>query len=186
MAPSSGLFYQFHRGKYDEAREYVERSRKCLATELAVLVLESYEQAYSNIYDPEITPENVQYHGPPQVMLAYLKFQWSLREDSKRREAFVRLQNLAMECSNVPNIQPVTHPIFTSGLNPNVPLLARVDLNLGSCQWALSPGLVEESIKDILDAFLKATQYANKWAKAWHKWAFTTPNKGKEGVFFGL
>lgn len=49
MAPSSGLFYQFRRGKYDEAREYVERARKCLATELAVLVLESYERAYSNM-----------------------------------------------------------------------------------------------------------------------------------------
>lgn len=24
---------------------------------------------------------------------------------------------------------------------------------------------------DILNAFTKATQYANKWAKAWHKWA---------------
>ncbi|KAJ1388344.1 Tetratricopeptide-like helical domain superfamily [Sesbania bispinosa] len=59
-------------------------------------------------YDPDISPENVRYHGPPQVMLAYLKYQWSLGEDSKRREAFIRLQ---------------------------------------------------------------ATQYANKWAKAWHKWA---------------
>lgn len=24
---------------------------------------------------------------------------------------------------------------------------------------------------DILNAFTKATQYASKWAKAWHKWA---------------
>ncbi|MCH87478.1 serine/threonine-protein kinase TOR-like, partial [Trifolium medium] len=122
-------------------------------------------------YDPEITPENVRYHGPPQVMLAYLKFQWSLGEDSKRREAFIRLQNLAMECSSAPNIQPVIQSGFTSGLNPSVPLLARVYLNLGSWQWSLSPGLVDESIKDILNAFKKATHYANKWAKAWHKWA---------------
>lgn len=43
-------------------------------------------------YDPEISPENVRYHGPPQVMLGYLKYQWSLGEDSKRREAFIRLQ----------------------------------------------------------------------------------------------
>ncbi|KAI5444185.1 hypothetical protein KIW84_012708 [Lathyrus oleraceus] len=68
----------------------------------------------------------------------------SLGEDLKRREAFVRLQNLAMEFSQ---------------------------LSTRSSQWAFSPGLVEESIKGILDAFLKATQYANKWAKAWHKWA---------------
>ncbi|KAH1267835.1 Serine/threonine-protein kinase TOR [Glycine max] len=267
---SSGTFFRavllVRRGKYDEAREYVERARKCLATELAALVLESYERAYSNMvrvqqlseleevidyrtlptgdqvaeerralirnmwtqriegaksnvevwqallvvralvlppvedvetwlkfaslcrksgrisqakstlvkllqYDPEKSPENVRYHGPPQVMLAYLKYQWSLGEDSKRREAFIRLQNLAMELSSAPSIQPVTPSSFTNGLNPSVPLLARVYLNLGSWQWSLSPGLVDESIKDILNAFTKATQYANKWAKAWHKWA---------------
>ncbi|CAK8570478.1 unnamed protein product [Lathyrus sativus] len=61
--------------------------------------------------------------------------------------------------------------VFTSGLNPSVSLLARVYLNLGSWQWTLSLGLADESIKDILDAFSKATQYANKWTKAWHKWA---------------
>ncbi|XP_027913314.1 serine/threonine-protein kinase TOR isoform X2 [Vigna unguiculata] len=267
---SSGTFFRavllVRRGKYDEAREYVERARKCLATELAALVLESYERAYSNMvrvqqlseleevidyrtlpvgdrvsderralirnmwtqriqgaksnvevwqallairalvlppvedvetwlkfaslcrksgrisqakstlvkllqYDPEKSPENVRYHGHPQVMLAYLKYQWSLGEDSKRREAFIRLQNLSMELSSAPNIQPVTPSSLTSGLNPSVPLLARVYLNLGSWQWSLSPGLVDESIKDILNAFTKATQYANKWGKAWHKWA---------------
>ncbi|KAK4731493.1 hypothetical protein R3W88_024481 [Solanum pinnatisectum] len=36
------------RAKYDEAYEYFERARKCLATELAALVLESYERAYNN------------------------------------------------------------------------------------------------------------------------------------------
>ncbi|CAL0314575.1 unnamed protein product [Lupinus luteus] len=267
---SNGTFFRavllVRIGKYDEAREYVERARKCLATELAALVLESYERAYSNMvrvqqlseleevidyrtlpigdrvaeerralirnmwtqriqgaksnvevwqlllavralvlppvedietwlkfaslcrkngrisqarstlvkllqYDPEISPENVRYHGPPQVMLAYLKYQWSLGEDSKRREAFIRLQDLAMELSSAPNIQPVTSSGFTNGLNPCVPLLARVNLILGSWQWSLSPGLDDESIKDILDAFANATQYSNKWAKAWHKWA---------------
>ncbi|KAK8366832.1 hypothetical protein V6Z12_A02G145200 [Gossypium hirsutum] len=44
-------------------------------------------------YDPEASPENVRYHGPPQVMLAYLKYQWSLGDDHKRKEAFARLQN---------------------------------------------------------------------------------------------
>ncbi|KAF2294310.1 hypothetical protein GH714_009143 [Hevea brasiliensis] len=160
---SSGTFFRavllVRRGKYDEAREYVERARKCLGTELAALmhqlcgsgngsdcpflspqVLESYERAYSNMvrvqqlseleevieywtlpvgnpvaegrralirnmwteriqgakrnveYDPETCPDNVRYHGPPQVILAYLKYQWSLGEDHKRKEAFARLQ----------------------------------------------------------------------------------------------
>ncbi|CAA0814247.1 Serine/threonine-protein kinase TOR, partial [Striga hermonthica] len=50
---SIGTFFRavllVRRGKYDEAREYVERARKCLCTEVAALVLESYERAYSNM-----------------------------------------------------------------------------------------------------------------------------------------
>lgn len=43
-------------------------------------------------YVPETSPENVTVHGPPQVMLAYLEYQYSLGDDVKRKEAFVRLQ----------------------------------------------------------------------------------------------
>ncbi|KAK2655828.1 hypothetical protein Ddye_008880 [Dipteronia dyeriana] len=268
---SNGTFFRavllVRRGKYDEAREYVERARKCLATELAALVLESYERAYSNMvrvqqlseleevidyctlpvggnpvaegrraiirnmwteriqgtkhnvevwqtllavralvlpptedietwlkfaslcrkslrisqarstlikllqYDPETSHENVRYHGPPQVMLAYLKYQWSLGEDHKRKESFARLQILAMELSSAPIIQSVTPSGLTSGATTNVPLIARVYLRLGIWQWALSPGLDDESIQEILAAFGNATQCATKWAKAWHKWA---------------
>ncbi|XAR52952.1 Non-specific serine/threonine protein kinase [Bertholletia excelsa] len=50
---SNGTFFRavllVRKGKHDEAREFVERARKCLATELAALVLESYERAYSNM-----------------------------------------------------------------------------------------------------------------------------------------
>ncbi|WOK94449.1 serine/threonine-protein kinase TOR [Canna indica] len=50
---SNGAFFRavllVRREKYDDARTYVERARKCLATELAALVLESYERAYSNM-----------------------------------------------------------------------------------------------------------------------------------------
>ncbi|KAK3212037.1 hypothetical protein Dsin_016743 [Dipteronia sinensis] len=267
---SNGTFFRavllVRRGKYDEAREYVERARKCLATELAALVLESYERAYSNMvrvqqlseleevidyctlpvlnpvaegrraiirnmwteriqgtkrnvevwqgllavralvlpptedietwlkfaslcrkslrisqarstlvkllqYDPETSHENVRYHGPPQVMLAYLKYQWSLGEDHKRKESFARLQILAMELSNAPIIQSGTPSGLTSGAATNFPLIARVYLRLGIWQWALSPGLDDESIQEILAAFRNATQFATKWAKAWHKWA---------------
>lgn len=57
---------------------------------LTLVYLTSYFSFHQ--YDPEITPENVRYLGPPQVMLAYLKYQWSVGEDLNRREAFVRLQ----------------------------------------------------------------------------------------------
>ncbi|CAA6660213.1 unnamed protein product [Spirodela intermedia] len=222
---SNGSFFRavllVRRGKYEDARVYVERARKCLATELAALVLESYERAYSNMvriqqlseleevidyctlpvgssvaddrrklirnmwtdrirgtkrnvevensvlpptddvetwlkfaslcrksgrisqarstlvkllqYDPESCSEAFLYNGPPQVMLAYLKYQWSLGEDTKRKEAFCRLQHIGCRC----------------------PLLARVYLKLGTWQWTLS----------------LATKNARHWGKAWHTWA---------------
>ncbi|GFZ16853.1 target of rapamycin [Actinidia rufa] len=120
-------------------------------------------------FDPETCPENMRYHGPPQVILAYLKYQWSLGEDHKRREAFARLQDLAMELSISPNIQQVS-PTGLMGVS-NGPLLARVYLKLGTWQWALSPGLDDDSVKEILNTFRNATHCASKWAKAWHTWA---------------
>ncbi|KAF5809366.1 putative non-specific serine/threonine protein kinase [Helianthus annuus] len=265
---SNGTFFRavllVRRGKYDEAREYVERARKCLATELAALVLESYERAYSNMvrvqqlseleevidyctlpvgdsvaegrralirnmwnerikgtkrnvevwqallavrslvlpptedsetwlkfaslcrksgrisqakstlikllqFDPETTPETVRYHGPPQVIFAYLKYQWSLGEDQKRKEAFARLQDLAIELSSTSGLQPSPPPGLVGV--PNVSLMARVYLKLGLWQWALSPGLDDDSIQEILSSFRHATHCATKRAKAWHTWA---------------
>ncbi|KAK1369657.1 Serine/threonine-protein kinase TOR [Heracleum sosnowskyi] len=265
---SNGTFFRavllVRRGKYDEAREYVERARKCLATELAALVLESYERAYSNMvrvqqlseleevidyctlpvgnpvaegrralirnmwterikgtkrnvevwqallavralvlppiedsetwlkfvslcrksgrisqarstlvkllqFDPETTPENARYYGPPQVMLAYLEYQWSVGDDHKRKEAFYRLKDLAIELSSTPSLQPSTVNSLIGIISE--PLIARVYLKLGTWQWALSPSLDDESIQDILGAFRNATHCATKWAKAWHTWA---------------
>ncbi|KAI3445863.1 hypothetical protein Pfo_002528 [Paulownia fortunei] len=265
---SNGTFFRavllVRRGKYDEAHEYVERARKCLATEVAALVLESYERAYSNMvriqqlseleevidyctlpvanpvaegrrllirnmwnerikgakrnvevwqallavrslvlpptedaetwikfaslcrksgrisqarstltkllqFDPETTPETVRYHGDPQVILAYLKYQWSLGEDHRRKEAFARLKDLAMDLSRTPVLQQT----MQSGISgcSTMPLVARVYLKLGTWQWALFPGLDDDSIQEILNAFRNATHCATKWAKAWHKWA---------------
>ncbi|KAF5177476.1 Serine/threonine-protein kinase TOR [Thalictrum thalictroides] len=265
---SNGTFFRavllVRRGKYEEARDYVERARKCLATELAALVLESYDRAYSNMvrvqqlseleevidyctlpvgnpvtegrralirnmwterikgtkrnvevwqallavralvlpptedvdtwlkfaslcrksgrisqarstlikllqYDPDSSLENLPYHGPPQVMLAYLKYQWSLGEDLKRKEAFIRLQDLAIELSSTASPGNLTGSFSSS--SPCASLLARVYLKLGTWQWALSPGLDDDSIQEILRAFRNATQCTTDWAKAWHTWA---------------
>ncbi|KAK9677349.1 hypothetical protein RND81_11G138000 [Saponaria officinalis] len=266
---SNGTFFRAvlltRRGKYDEAREYVERARKCLATELAALVLESYERAYSNMvrvqqlseleevidyctlpggnqvaegrrtlirnmwtqrihgvkrnievwqallavralvlpptedtetwlkfaslfrksgrvnqakstlvkllqYDPETSPRNVQYRGSPQVMLAYLKYLWSLGEDYKRRDAFVRLQDLAVELSSASNVSVTSSTVGNISTTP-IPLIARVYLKLGTWQRELTPVLDDEPIQDILGALRNATQCAPNWAKAWHSWA---------------
>ncbi|KAK1259623.1 Serine/threonine-protein kinase TOR [Acorus gramineus] len=265
---SNGTFFRavllVRRGKYDEARESVERARKCLATELAALVLESYDRAYSNMVrvqqlseleevidyctlpagniaegrrelirnmwterihgakrnvevwqallsvralvlpptedidnwlkfaslcrksgrisqarstlvkllqcDPE-SPENSLYHGPPQVILAYLKYQWSLGEDNKRKEAFSRLQDLSLQLAATTVIGPGAPTSQSIALGPTVPLLARVFLKLGTWKWELSPRLDDKSIEEILTAFRNATQCATEWAKAWHTWA---------------
>ncbi|KAL1564547.1 non-specific serine/threonine protein kinase [Salvia divinorum] len=265
---SNGTFFRavllVRRGKYDEAREYVERARKCLATEVAALVVESYDRAYSNMvriqqlteleevmdyctlpvgnsvaegrrvlirnmwnerikgakrnvevwqallavrslvlpptedaetwikfaslcrksgrisqarstltnllqFDPETTPETVRYHGDPQVILAYLKYQWSIGDDHKRKDALCRLKDLALDLSRTHVHQPITQ----SGIPgcSNVSLIARVYLKLGTWQWALFPVLDDDSIPEILGAFRHATHCATKWAKAWHKWA---------------
>ncbi|KAL3614292.1 hypothetical protein CASFOL_042366 [Castilleja foliolosa] len=120
-------------------------------------------------FDPESTPETVRYHGDPQVILAYLKYQWSLGENHRRKEAFTRLKDLAMDLSRTPVLQQS----MQSGI-PGcsiMPLAASVYFKLGTWQWALSPGLDDDCIQEILNAFRNATHCAAEWAKAWHKWA---------------
>ena len=61
---------------------------------ILVLFIFILNQHYLNCvqYDPETSQESVRYHGPPQVMLVYLKYQWSVGDDLKHKEAFLRLQ----------------------------------------------------------------------------------------------
>ncbi|XP_074572810.1 serine/threonine-protein kinase TOR [Curcuma longa] len=266
---SNGAFFRavlmVRREKYDEARLYVERARKCLATELAALVLESYERAYSNMvrvqqvseleevidyctlpvgnpvadgrrelirnmwnerikgtkrnvevwqavlavrelvlppsedietwirfaslcrqngrisqarstlikllkYDPDCSPGNWLLHGHPQVILAYLKYQWSLGDDLKRKEAFSHLQDLTLQLVST-NAHSVTPIVPGNASNSSIPLLARAYLQLGNWKRALSPVLDDDSIQEILVSLKNATHYAKDWAKAWHRWA---------------
>ncbi|CAL9083464.1 unnamed protein product [Musa textilis] len=267
---SNGAFFKavllVRREKYDEACIFVEKARKCLATELAALVLESYERAYSNMvrvqqlseleevidyctlpvvnavadgrrelirnmwneriqgtkrnvevwqallpvrelvlppsedietwlkfaslcrksgrisqarstlikllqYDPESSPENWLYHGHPQVILAYLKYQWSLGDDFKRKEAFSHLQEFTVQLALATNGHSGA-PVSSGNMpNSGVPLLARAYLRLGTWKRALSPGLDDDSIQEILVSLKNATHCANDSAKAWHTWA---------------
>lgn len=50
----------------------------------------------------------------------------------------------------MPSIQSVSPTGLLSSKSPNVPLISRVYLQLGTWQWALSPGLDDISIKGIL------------------------------------
>ncbi|CAM0955895.1 unnamed protein product [Alopecurus aequalis] len=249
--------------KYDEARVYVERARRCLATELAALVLESYERAYNNMvrvqqlseleevidyctlpmespiadgrrelirnmwnerikgtkrnvevwqallavrelvlppnedrdtwikfaklcwksgrisqakstlikllqFDPESSPELTLYHGHPQVVLAYLKYQYAVGDELKRKDAFSRLQDLSIQIATATNSYS---GMLGAVSNAGVPLIARVYLTLASWKRALSPGLDDDAIQEILVSYKNATLSAKDWGKAWHSWA---------------
>lgn len=253
----------------EEAMDCVKRARNCLATELAALVLESYDRAYSNMvrvqqlseleevieyltlqqdepravlirkmwqdrmegtkrkvevwqsllavrtlvlpptedmetwlkfaslcrksgrdrqaratlvkllqYDPETCPpDDLPYSSAPQVMLAYYKYQWSLGDDMRRRDAFHRLQGIAVDLTEK-NIVQSSAVMFMPNQPPDVsptvggvPLLARIQLKLSAWRWHLSPGLDDDSVRGILKDLSNATQGASTWAKAWHKWA---------------
>lgn len=52
-----------------------------------------------------------------------------------------------MELSTAPSIEPVTPTGLMSCSTPSVPLIARVYLELGNWNWALSPGLDDDSIQ---------------------------------------
>ncbi|WMV12754.1 hypothetical protein MTR67_006139 [Solanum verrucosum] len=95
-------------------------------------------------FDPETTPATARHQGPPQVMLAYLKYQWSLGEDHKRKEAFARLQDLAMNLSRTATLQPVKQNALVA--SSGEPLVACMYLRLGTWKWTLSPGLDDDSI----------------------------------------
>ncbi|KAH0784688.1 hypothetical protein KY290_004286 [Solanum tuberosum] len=101
-----------------------------------------------------------------QVMLAYLKYQWSLGEDHKRKEAFARLQDLAMDLSRTATLQPVMQNALVA--SSGEPLVACMYLRLGTWKWVLSPGLDGDSIQEILSAFRNSAHCATKWGKAWH------------------
>lgn len=278
---SDGPFFRavlcIRRRKYDEAHDFIERARKCVATDLSALVLESYDRAYNNmvrvqqlseleevidysllvaangasegraalirkmwhdrirgtkrnvevwhallavralvlppkedvetwlkfaslcrksgrtnqsrgtlekllLHDPEESspPRAHIYREAPQVMYAYLKYQWfsgkKPGDDQKRFAVFHQLQELALELDDSVRhsigLETPGLPLNTSNLTAtSIPLIARVHLKLGTWHWSLKPSLDEESVKGILHALQCATEYAPMWAKSWHKWA---------------
>ncbi|KAJ3676103.1 hypothetical protein LUZ60_003515 [Juncus effusus] len=268
---SNGAFFRavlcVRREKYEEARGFVEMARKCLATELAALVLESYERAYTNMvrvqqlseleevidyctlpvgnsiaegrrelirnmwnerikgakrnvevwqallvvrelvlpptedietwlkfsalcrksgrisqarstlikllqYDPESSPEISLRQGHPQVVTAYLNYQWSLGDDIRKREAFSRLQELSVQLASSPSGYGGTVAMSSAiSCSERIPFIAKVYLKLGTWKRALSPGLDDDSIQEILHSLKNATLCAKDWGKAWHTWA---------------
>ncbi|VAH06574.1 unnamed protein product [Triticum turgidum subsp. durum] len=122
-------------------------------------------------FDPESSPELTLYHGHPQVVLAYLKYQYAVGDELKRKDAFSRLQDLSVQIATATNSYSgmlVSHGAISSA---GVPLTARVYLTLASWKRALSPGLDDDAIQEILVSYKNATLSAKDWGKAWHSWA---------------
>uniref|UniRef100_A0A452YXJ7 non-specific serine/threonine protein kinase n=2 Tax=Aegilops tauschii subsp. strangulata TaxID=200361 RepID=A0A452YXJ7_AEGTS len=122
-------------------------------------------------FDPESSPELTLYHAHPQVVLAYLKYQYAVGDELKRKDAFSRLQDLSVQIATATNSYSgmlVSHGAISSA---GVPLTARVYLTLASWKRALSPGLDDDAIQEILVSYKNATLSAKDWGKAWHSWA---------------
>nr|AGT16026.1 hypothetical protein [Saccharum hybrid cultivar R570] len=122
-------------------------------------------------FDPESSPELTLYHAHPQVALAYLKYQYAVGDELKRRDAFSRLQELSVQLATTMGNFPGTSANHGTMSNAGVPLIARVYLTLGSWKKALSPALDDDSIQEILISYNNATLSAKDWGKAWHTWA---------------
>ncbi|KAI5444183.1 hypothetical protein KIW84_012706 [Lathyrus oleraceus] len=99
-------------------------------------------------------------------------FQCSLHKEEDQDSSSLNDMKMVSQCSELDSQDSESTIVCKNDLQNSKDIKSLgEDSKRREAFWALSPGLVEESIKGILDAFLKATQYANKWTKAWHKWA---------------
>ncbi|EXX76507.1 Tor2p [Rhizophagus irregularis DAOM 197198w] len=92
----------------------------------------------------------------PQVVYAHLKWMWA---SGVREEALGYLRDFTTRMSND------HHRVGNTGL------LARCCLKKGEWQKVLQDDWDRETIPDILQSYLLATQYDKEWYKAWHAWA---------------
>lgn len=117
-------------------------------------------------------------NGPqrtPHVTYAHLKFLW---ETGNRRDTFGRLQEFTSSLSSKLGLGTTDEILMGLQAEAKLPpasqftmLLARCFLKQGEWQWALQDSWTEDSITDILRSFFLATNFDNKWYKAWHSWA---------------
>ncbi|CAG8550536.1 9156_t:CDS:10, partial [Ambispora leptoticha] len=91
----------------------------------------------------------------PQVVYAHLKWMW---ESGNRVDALSHLREFTGRMSSEMRLG-------------NNSLLARCCLKKGEWQMYLQEDWSEDTIPDILQSYLLATQYDKDWYKAWHAWA---------------
>ncbi|RZC58207.1 hypothetical protein C5167_005499 [Papaver somniferum] len=106
-------------------------------------------------YDPETTLGDLRYHGPPQVIMAYLKQQWSLREDLKRYESFARLQSF-LEQQTVRQGCQVVQLVLQILVSPLWPVFIG---NLGLGSGHFSPVLDDDTIQVISQYSVRGFSY---------------------------
>ncbi|CAG8502333.1 8312_t:CDS:10 [Funneliformis caledonium] len=103
----------------------------------------------------ELIHPSILARASPQVVYAHLKWMWA---SGVREEALEFLRDFTTRMSNNDRVG-------------NNGLLARCYLKKGEWQKVLQDDWDRETVPDILQSYLLATQYDKDWYKAWHAWA---------------
>lgn len=134
----------------------------------------------------EIDSDGTAGNPHPKIVYTQLKHMWhSASQVSGEQANMIRTQALAIlrdftaqktqDLGLNPDEMAVSMPIDSSAISEDAAeytrLLARCYLRQGEWQRGLSYELTEEIIPDILQSFLLATRFDQKWYKAWHAWA---------------
>lgn len=103
--------------------------------------------------------------APPAVVYSTLKVNWAkgLKQDS--------LDFLKRFCSSLASDISSNESVKPPDLEKSRRLVARSYLKQGEWQSELTSSWTPEVIKEIIDSYQMATEFAPNWSKAWHSWA---------------
>lgn len=114
--------------------------------------------------------------APPQVVYAYLKYNWAA---GRYDESLALLSEFTTQMSQDLGVRPsdLSLPSLPeeqsarANLEEYTKLLARCYLKQGEWHVKLQPSWDEKTIDTILRSYFLATHYDKDWYKAWHLWA---------------
>ncbi|KAI9143717.1 armadillo-type protein [Paraphysoderma sedebokerense] len=125
-------------------------------------------------FDPAQHDTNTLIQAAPPVVYAYLKHMW---ETGGREQSFALLGQFTQRLSETLGGSTMRDGLlldavhFKGELANHARLLARCYFKLGEWQMAIQDEWSEESISEIIRAYLLATHFDRNWYKAWHSWA---------------
>ncbi|KAG0181763.1 phosphatidylinositol kinase- protein kinase tor1 [Apophysomyces sp. BC1034] len=122
----------------------------------------------------------------PKIVYAHLKHMWDSASQASGDQAHVirsralnilrdftaqKMQDLGLNPDEMALSMPIDPARIADDVAEYTRLLSRCYLRQGEWHRGLSEELTEETIPDILRAFLLATRFDQNWYKAWHAWA---------------